>query len=467
MARTRSNINALSRLLGECPVPVYALDQHRRIVYCNAACVTWLGIEPQQLIGRTCDYHSDLPQRAERPAPDYLCPPPESFSGQAQDGEVAWPGDDGTIRRRRARFVPLGKPDDDATCGVMVFLDVSDAPSPGPPHRSGPATSDLHAMLRQVLNEMGMRFGLDQIIGEHPALVRARDLIRLAATTDSRVLVVGPPGSGRESIARAIHFGGGQREAAPLAPLACNLLDAELLEETITSFIASCAELQVERPATLLLLEVDQLSADAQRVLAGVLTIRELNLRTVATARRRLVDLAREDRFREDLAFSLSTLEITMPALLHRRQDIPLLAQFFLERENMSGGKQLSGFAEDALERLLVYAWPGNVDELAEIVTAACKAAAGPLVTAADLPPRIDLATQATSRPPAPRESIQLDDFLAEVEQELLRRALRRARGNKAKAARLLGVTRARVIRRLEHFGLDDGERWRPDEGGC
>ncbi|MCH5373168.1 MAG: hypothetical protein JJ992_04285, partial [Planctomycetes bacterium] len=97
--------------------------------------------------------------------------------------------------------------------------------------------------------------------------------------------------------------------------------DAELLEQTITSFISSCAELQVEDPATLLLLEVDQLSADAQRVLAGLLSISELNLRTIATARRRLIDLAHEDHFRQDLAYSLSTLEIAIPPLSARRED--------------------------------------------------------------------------------------------------------------------------------------------------
>jgi DNA-binding NtrC family response regulator len=249
--------------------------------------------------------------------------------------------------------------------------------------------------------------------------------------------------------------------------LACNLLDAELLEETITSFIASCAELQVEAPATLLLLEADQLSPDAQHVLAGVLSIGELDLRTVSTARRRLIDLTRADCFREDLAFSLSTLEVTIPALSHRRADVPLLAQFFLERENTRGGKQLSGFAEDALDKLVTYAWPGNVDELAEVVSTACQSAVGPLVTSTDLPPQIELTARAASRVPTLDESIQLDDFLAEVEQELLRRALRRAKGNKAQAARLLGVTRARVIRRAEHFGLDDMGGGRASKGGC
>ncbi|MCH5373169.1 MAG: transcriptional regulator, partial [Planctomycetes bacterium] len=159
---------------------------------------------------------------------------------------------------------------------------------------------------------------------------------------------------------------------------------------------------------------------------------------------------------------------LVLPPLRKRKEDIPLLAQFFVERENAAGGKQLRGFAESALDQLITYGWPGNVDELAETVSAAWKTAVGPLVTASDLPPRIELAARAATRSTASRESIQLDDFLAEVERELLRRALRRAKGNKAKVARMLGVTRARVIRRIEHFGLDgNGGRPVPEVGGC
>jgi transcriptional regulator with PAS, ATPase and Fis domain len=468
MARTRSNINALSRLLGGCDVPVYALDQRRRIVYGNAACFAWLGLEPRQLVGKTCDYHSPPAHELDQFAPNYLCPPPETFSGHPRSGEIAWTGSDGTLVRRIARFVPLGFPDETSTCPVMVFVDGQDVPERESRRAGSLRSEDLHAALRDMLGGMGQRFGLDQVVGDHPAIARAREVIRLAAATDSRTLVIGPPGSGREYIARAVHFGGGLRDSAPLAPLACNLLDAELLDETIASFVASCAELQIERPATLLLLEVDQLPADAQRALAGILSIRELNLRTVATSRRRLIELASENRFREDLAFSLSTLEIAIPPLSQRRDDIPLLAQFFLERRNATGGKQLSGFASDAIERLIAYDWPGNIDELAELVSAACNRAQGSQVTVADLPQRLELAAQAAARPSAGREPIQLDLFLEEVEQELLRRALERAKGNKAKAARLLGVTRSRVVRRLEHFGLASSEpKSMFEEPGC
>jgi DNA-binding NtrC family response regulator len=458
MARTRSNINALSHLLGDCDLPIFALDAQRRFAYGNAACFAWLQVEPRSLVGKRCDYCSGLPGEPEQMALNSLCPPPEVFKGRDGMGQIAWPRPDGTWERRQTRFLSLGTADDGKACGVLVLVDGREMPHAIESSLKTMPAEDRHAALRQVLSEMGRHFHLEQVIGEHPAIMRAREIIRLAVETDSRTLVIGPPGSGREHVARAVHYGGGKRDSAPLAPLACHLLDAELLNQTIASFAASCAELQVEHPGTLLLLEVDQLSSDAQAALAGVLSIRELDLRTVATARRSLIDLAAKDQFRHDLAFALSTLDITLPPLSQRRDDIPLLAQYFLERENAIGGKQLSSFADQAIEHLLLHAWPGNLDELAGCVTAACRRAPGPHVTVADLPEPLQLAAQAASRPRKKAESIQLDLFLEEVEQELFRRALQRSKGNKAKVARLLGITRSRAVRRLQHFqmGADD-----------
>jgi DNA-binding NtrC family response regulator len=239
--------------------------------------------------------------------------------------------------------------------------------------------------------------------------------------------------------------------------LACNLLDSDLLETTISSFVASCASLESERPAALLLLEADQLRSDAQAVLAGTMSIGKLRLRTLATARTPLVDLAENGAYRPDLAFALSTVTIEIPALAERVQDIPLLAQHFLERYNAAGGKQLSGFATGAMEQLLAYSWPENVDELAEFVRQACHTAARPQVQAADLPEKVRVTASAEAHPPRREERIVLDEFLAEIERELLARAVRQTKGNKAKAARLLGVSRPRLLRRLDQFGMGDG----------
>ena len=131
----------------------------------------------------------------------------------------------------------------------------------------------------------------------------------------------------------------------------------------------------------------------------------------------------------------------------------------FLEEFNARGGKQLSGFSPETLDQLAAYPWPGNIDELAAMVGEAFDRAERPLVSPADLPQRIYLAAAASRRPRRDAEPIELESFLAGIELELIRRALRLAKGNKTKAARLLGLTRPRLYRRMVQLGLDQQER--------
>lgn len=445
---------ALAKLLGSSLRPVYALDERRRIVYCNPACAQWLGLPATALLGQRCDYHSggELPGPSDSAAG--LCPPPEVFAGQRTKGEISCRGAAGQLLRRQAEFVPLPKEQSDRYV-VLVLADAEDLPAAtavgGSAILSEPVA--LHQRLRLILHELRGRHRLNQVVGDSPAIVRVREQIRLAMAGVANVVVVGPTGSGCEHIARAIHFGRGGAAAPPLTPLACPLLDTELLQSALTSFIASCAELQTEQPPALLLLEVEHLAADAQAALAGMLGGGSLHLRALTTARTPLLQLAAEGLFRRDLAFILSPLVIEVPPLAQRPQDIPLLAQLFLEQGNAEGDKQLAGFAEDAWEQLLEYPWPGNVDELAELVRAAGRVATGPLVSASALPERIRLTAEVAGRPVRGPAPIELDKFLAEIELELLRRALAQAKGNKAEAARLLGISRARLLRRLEFFG--------------
>jgi DNA-binding NtrC family response regulator len=127
----------------------------------------------------------------------------------------------------------------------------------------------------------------------------------------------------------------------------------------------------------------------------------------------------------------------------------------FLEDMNAAGDRQLSGFTHEALDQLAAYPWPGNMDELTEFVGYAFRRAAGPLVSAADLPDRVRFAADASSHAPRPQETIVLDEFLSEIETELIHRALQYAKGNRTKAAQLLGITRSRLLRRLEPSGPD------------
>ncbi len=451
MARPTSVKTVVSRLFDQSSLPIYLVDDTLRVVYVNSACAEWLGADADSLIGVKCQYCTggdNAPQTLSR----QLCPPPQVFAGERLRAPVS-AGVDLDVIRRCAEFIPLEGDGDDAV-GVLVIVDRDDTSA----RRQAAEVFDaaeLHAQIGQIRQEVRQRYQLGRLIGKSPAIKKVRAQVNVAVSSASRVMVSGTAGTGRETVARTIHYGRGQSATAPLIPLSCSLLDAELLHTTVEAFVRRCAELTEEEPGTLLLLEVDQLPRDAQGALVGFLEIKELELKTLATAGRRLTELAAEDAYREDLAHALSTIEVHLPTLSSRVEDIPLLAQFFVEESNRGGGKQLGGFTPEAMDEMIAYNWPGNIDELAELVGEAFSQAGGPLIGVADLPRKLKLAAEAAAHPRVEDETIVLDEFLSGIESELIRRALDRAKGNKTKAARLLGINRPRLLRRLGQLGIE------------
>jgi DNA-binding NtrC family response regulator len=283
---------------------------------------------------------------------------------------------------------------------------------------------------------------------------RVRSQVAAAAKSRANTVIVGPRGSGREHVARAIHYGRRGDPPPPLAPVDCAIADGEILQSTIVALVQRGLEKRSAEPGSLLLLEVDRLALDAQTELAGFLNVPDFALTAIATARRPLWEYP-EGQFRRDLALQLSTVVIELPPLAARREDVPLLAQYFLEETNAESERQLTGFTDDALDALAGHAWTGNLDELSQVVREARRRSEGPRITAADLPEIIRLSADAETFPPREVERIVLDDFLEQIERELIERALQQAKGNKTLAAELLGVSRARLHRRCEQWGLD------------
>lgn len=454
MARSRSITASLSRLLGAVQSPVYVLDEQRTLVYVNAACERWLDVRGEQIVGRRCDYHSAPSTDRLSELTGSLCPPPEAFAGKVATAWLRRAGGAEGAPGRRARFLPMGTGELDME-GVICVVDAEESPPPAESDNAD-ADHDLHAQLQQFHRELAGRYRLDRLVGQSLPIRRVRRQALLAVNTQSPTVIVGPPGSGREHIARTIHYAGDADNAPPLMPLACPLLDAELLQTTIVAFARRCADLESPRKGALLLVDVDQLGVAAQAELAGFLNIADFDLHLLATAERSLLELSEEDKFRRDLAYALSTLVIQLPPLSARTDDIPVLAQMFLEQLNAAGGGQVGGFSPQAMELICGYDWPGNVDELADVVRRA-HAAAHAQVTADDLPKVLHHADAAMAVPP-PRDEqpIVLDQLLADIERELIERAMRRAGGNKTKAAELLGITRARLHRKLDDAKAND-----------
>ncbi|MAR09228.1 MAG: hypothetical protein CL681_04555 [Blastopirellula sp.] len=447
MPRKRSTANALKRILAASTQPIYALDSNRQVVFCNAALLDWLELTEEQIINQRCDYHAQVGTSAIQNTLASLCPPPEALAGQEMTLTVCVRQPNGSAAETTITFMPLSGEEDPT--GILCL--VGQLPQEMPPAMQ----NMLHRQLSEFRTRHAQYYRLEQVIGESPAMQRARNQVAAAMASGCGAFIVGEEGSGREHLARTIHYGDDAQAAPPLLPIACPLFDAELLQATVTSFASRIREENAQVSFSLLLFDCDQLPEEAQHELLGLLTLPRINIRTIATATHPLETLLERPGACTHLLHALGTIEVLLPPLRERPEDIPHLAQHFLEANNMGTGKQLSGFAVDALARLSAYSWPSNLDDLEDAVREACRGADGPLIARSDLPERLEYSAQANALPRLEEEAIVLDTLLADVEREVLQRALRAAKGNKAQAARSLGISRARLHRRVEHFGLE------------
>jgi transcriptional regulator with PAS, ATPase and Fis domain len=450
MSHAQSAAIELASLLDDSLAPVYVLDEDRRIIYCNRACARWLGVAADAVLGLRCVYHSEADDGSPAGLAAELCPPPKVFSGRPLEALVCCTRPDGGTGSRRGHFVPLSDGQDESAAVVAVLESTEFAPDAAAPQP--PADTLLHEQLRDLRRRMAERFRPHTLLGDSPAIARARAQIELAAASDVNVLVVGPPGSGRQHAAKAIHYA--QPEPGVMVPLACDVLEVNLLRSALRA-AWSPAVAVADRPRTLLLSHVDAMVPEAQSDLLELLQRDPRRVRVISTAETPLAERVSQGQFAPALACALATITIELPPLSERLDDLPLLAQAALEQENRHSAKQVGGFAREALDRLAAYAWPGNVEELIAVVRQAHERASGGEVAARDLPKEIQWAADAGAHPPLADDPIVLEEFLARVERELITRAMRRAKNNKTKAAKLLGLTRPRLYRRLVQLGLE------------
>jgi DNA-binding NtrC family response regulator len=476
MAPARTSAAELNRLLSSVAAPVYALSDERRIVYMNRACAEWLGEPAEQVIGRTCSFHSSpIVERLDVVAAG-ICPPPECFGGSRLHGVVSAAAKEGSVARREAEFIPLF--DDGENCAaVLAIVGMHDLPTTAVPTANDDAGDDmseaaaLHKRLWEFHAALAAPWQFDRLVGTSAAMERVRSQVRLAAGSNVAVLIVGPSGSGRQHVAKAIHYSQAN-DKGRLVPLSCSNLGADLLGSKLSALLGHQEEVENRKrggwtgtlgaaldrsTGTLLLNDVDDLPIEVQTDLVARLARTPESLSIVSTAQAPLDVRAARGEFLPALASALSTIVIHLPPLAERREDVPLLAQMFLEELNATESKQVRGFSPEALDQLAAYSWPGNIDELAEIVRQSHERAEGAVIGRADLPQQIMLAAAASRRPRREVGPIELEKVLAGIELELIERALRQAKGNKTKAARLLGLTRPRLYRRMVQLGLEKG----------
>src|SRR5271169_3476242 len=305
---------------------------------------------------------------------------------------------------------------------------------------------------RMLREKVKSKQGFGGIVGRAPEMEKLYRIIAKAANSVHPVLILGESGTGKEMVARSIHFSGPFRDK-PFIPVDCGSLVPTLIESELFGYVKGAFTgavqsrdglLAIAEGGTVFLDEVGELPVDLQAKLLRAIQEREIrpvgstkriaiNVRILAATNRDLEQAVAQGTFRRDLYFRLNVLSLRIPPLRERRQDIPLLVGYFLERLSRSSGAERT-LSDEALKAMLAYDWPGNVRELENCLERACAFATGPVINTTDLPSSIH---EASSAPENGNGSTKILP-MAELEKQTILNTITQLNGDKLKAARML-----------------------------
>ncbi len=324
------------------------------------------------------------------------------------------------------------------------------------------------------------------LVGQSPSMRAVYDLIARVADSPSTVLITGESGTGKELVAQALHRGSSRR-SQPLIKVNCAAIPKDLVESELFGYEKGAftgavgskpGRFELADGGTLFLDEIGEIPVEMQVKLlralqesefervGGIKTLR-VDVRLIAATNRDLEELIREGRFREDLYYRLAVVPIALPPLRDRREDIPLLVQHFIAKYDQRLGKKVERVDDEAMAMLLAYGWPGNIRELENLMERSVLFADGPVISEAQLP---DSLRERPPGPPAPIAAVgplgaiaapsgaSMKEIVrqaqAELERELITRALEETGGNVTRAAKRLQISRKSLQIKMKELGL-------------
>jgi len=331
----------------------------------------------------------------------------------------------------------------------------------------------------RLREQLDSKYGLENIIGNSPPMLQVFETIKQAAPTQATVLIQGESGTGKELVAHAIHRlstrANGPFITVHAAALSPTILESELFGHEKGAFTGAVARrrgrFEMADGGTLFLDEVSEIEPAIQVKLLRVLEERtfervggnetvQVDIRLIAATNRDLRALVREGKFREDLFFRLDVVDITLPPLRERREDIPLLCDHFIKEFSRKNDKHIEGITQEAVNLLSAYSWPGNVRELRNTIEKMVVLAKGPRLTARDVPHNIRAAVEGTGgahpHPGGvhPAAGGPRAETLAEAEKAMILAALKKHGQNRTKAAQELGISRRTLHRKLKAYAV-------------
>ncbi|MDE3111907.1 MAG: sigma-54-dependent Fis family transcriptional regulator [Chloroflexota bacterium] len=333
---------------------------------------------------------------------------------------------------------------------------------------------DLAQEVEVLRGEISSLVQTERIVGNSPAMQEVYKTIGKVAKADATVLITGESGTGKELVAEALHYNSSRR-AGPLVKVSCaalpeTLLEAELFGHEKGSFTGALTQrrgrFELADKGTIFLDEIGEMSLQTQTKLLRVLQDRKIerlgsslpikvDIRVICATNKDLQKQVEAAKFRDDLFYRLNVINIHMPPLRDRKEDIPALVEHFLAKHRYSATAQPAAISEEALRRLMEYDWPGNVRELENVIERAVVLSRGQIITSRELPFGDHEGDREDEGDELPSERSFFKKSVAQFEKDLIMKALRDANGNRSKAAEMLGIYRRLLYAKIKEYGLE------------
>ncbi len=440
LKRLAEERNFMEAILESIAEGVFTIDREWRITSCNRAFEEITGYKREEVIGKKC---GDVIRSSEC---GKECPLRRAMEKREKvtNREVV-------IKRKDGKRIPV-------SVNATILYDAS-----------GEAIGVVETLrdlseIKRLMREVSERYRFGNLIGKSREMQRVYEKLEIVAPTDSNVLIVGETGTGKDLVARMIHYNS-KRKNKPFVKINCaaipeNLLESELFGYKKGAFTGAVEDkpgkFELADGGTIFLDEIGDMSLSLQAKLLRVIEekeferlgdveTRKVDVRIIAATHRDLRKLMEEGRFREDLFYRLNVVTIYLPPLRERIEDIPLLVDHFIKQFSQKMGKEVKGVEEDVMDFFIDYPWPGNVRELEHVIEHAMIHAKGAFIKPSDLPEYLF---------EKEREGKKIED----VEREHIERILREVGWSMQKASKALGISRTTLWRKIKKYGIKKPE---------